>query len=32
VVVAMGTDEAMDRLEALFAPAGRAVDERSPIL
>ena len=32
VVVAMGTDEAMDRLEALFAPAGRAVDERSPTL
>jgi voltage-gated potassium channel len=30
VVVAMGTDAAMDRLEALFAPDGRGVEEISP--
>jgi hypothetical protein len=30
VVVAMGTDTAMDRLEALFAPDGRGVEEISP--
>jgi voltage-gated potassium channel len=29
VVVAMGTDEAMDRLESLFAPAGLGVEETS---
>jgi voltage-gated potassium channel len=30
VVVAMGTDEAMDRLEGLFTPAGQAVEDQSP--
>jgi voltage-gated potassium channel len=30
VVVAMGTDPAMDRLEGLFTPAGREVTETSP--
>ncbi|HYU59613.1 MAG TPA: TrkA family potassium uptake protein [Solirubrobacterales bacterium] len=32
VVVAMGTDAAMDRLEGLFAPIGRDVEESSPSL
>lgn len=32
VLVAMGTDAAMDRLEGLFAPAGREIEESSPRL